>query len=84
MIKCINKKYPLGPKYRGIVLNQREAVCMRYLLRNFSIEQIAWRMRLSVRTVGFYIGNVMLLLNCGSLQELMKCIRESELMRHFD
>lgn len=84
MTQCINKKYPLGPKYQGIVLNHREAMCMRYLLKKWTIEKIAKEMKLSPRTICFYIGNVMLQLKCDNLQILLHIIRESELLRYFD
>ncbi len=84
MTGCINKKYPLGPKYQGIVLNYRQAMCMRYLLKNFNIPRIAKLMKLSCRTVSFYIGSVMLQLKCENLQELLGAIRQSELLRYFD
>ncbi len=78
-----NKKYPLGAKYQGIVLNHREAMCMRYLLKNYNIPRIAKRMKLSTRTIEFYIDSVMLQLRCSSLDILRNCIKQSELLRHF-
>ena len=84
MTACINKKYPLGSKYQGIVLNHREAMCMRYLLKNFNTLQIARQMNLSLRTIGFYIDSIMLQLKCESLQELLDSIKQSELLRYFD
>ena len=84
MTEYINKKYPLGPKYEGIVLNHREAMCMRYLLKRFGINKIAKKMKLSQRTINFYISNVMLLLKCNSLSALLDCIKQSELLKYFD
>ncbi len=84
MAECINKKYPLGQKHQGIVLNHREAMCMRYLLKNFNIPRIAKQMKLSTRTIEFYIGSVMLQLKCENLQGLLNSIKQSELLRYFD
>lgn len=84
MMECINKKYPLGPKYQGIVLNYREAMCMWYLLKKFTLQQIARRMHLSPRTIGFYIGNVMLQLKCDTMSKLLDCIKQSDLPRYFE
>lgn len=84
MTACINRKYPLGSKYQNIVLNHREATCMRYLLKKFNIHQIAKEMKLSSRTIGFYIGSVMLQLKCDNLSSLLDCIRKSELPKHFN
>ena len=84
MTQHIHKKYPLGPKCQGIVLNHREAMCMRYLLKKVNIPRIAQQMKLSPRTIGFYIGSVMLQLKCESLQELLDSIKQSELLRYFD
>ncbi|OGT46435.1 MAG: hypothetical protein A3F17_08590 [Gammaproteobacteria bacterium RIFCSPHIGHO2_12_FULL_41_15] len=83
-MECINKKYPLGSKYQGVVLNHREVMCVRYLLKNYSILRIAKQMKLSPRTIGFYIGSVMLQLKCKNLQELLDSIKQSELLRYFD
>lgn len=83
-MECINKKYPLGPKYRGIVLNYREAMCMHYLLKKWKLSQIAKQMQLSTRTISFYISSVMLQLKCDSLSKLIDCIKDSELMKYFD
>ena len=80
----INNKYPLGPKFKGVVLNHREAMCMRYLLKNFDIMQIAALMKLSPRTISFYLESVMLQLKCDNLSVLLNCIKQSELLKHFD
>ena len=84
MTECINKKYPLGSKYQGVVLNHREAMCMRYVLKNFNIPRIAREMKLSPRTISFYIGSVMLQLKCDNLSRLCDCIKQSELLRYFE
>lgn len=84
MMECMNKKYPLGAKYRGIVLNYREAMCMWYLLKKFTLQQIAKKMALSPRTVSFYISNVMLQLRCDSMSKLLDCIKQSDLLRYFE
>lgn len=83
MTEDINKKYPLGAKYRGIVLNYREAMCMWYLLKKFSLSRIAKKMKLSQRTIGFYIESVMLQLKCENINDLLKCIKESDLLKYF-
>lgn len=83
-MECINKKYPLGPKCHNVVLNYREATCMRYLLKKFTLQQIAREMHLSPRTVGFYIGSVMLQLKCDDIPKLLDCIKQSDLLRYFE
>ena len=78
-----DKKYSLGEKYQKVILNKNEAICMLYLSNNFNVEKISKKMKLSSRTIAFYIRNVMLQLKCETLQELVHCIRQSELM-NFD
>lgn len=83
-MKLLNKKWLLSPRYRDIVLNHREVLCISYLLKDFSVDQIAQEMRLSNRTIAFYIDNIMLQLNCSNLSEFLHCIRQSELRRFFE
>lgn len=84
MSEDIHKKYPLGTKYDGVVLNHREVMCIHYLLRRFSISKISKQMKLSPRTVNFYINSVMLKLKCNSLPQLLNCVKQTELLRYFD
>ena len=70
-------------KINGAYLNKREVECIRYLIVvvGDDMYQIAKQLKLSVRTVAFYVKSAMLKLNCKNLQELIAQVRKSDLIR---
>ena len=65
----------LGPLY----FTGREVQCTKQLLKGRSIQEIAKRMRLSPRTIEYYLKNVREKTCCNSKLELLKLMEHSTL-----
>lgn len=61
-------------------LTQREADCTWYLLQNKTYREVAACLKLSPRTVEFYMRTAMMRLNCDSKKEYLNYIKETEFM----
>lgn len=79
-MKNKKKKYCLGAEFRQLILNHTEALCVCYLARDFDVKQIARKMRLTPRTISFYIDSVVLRLAPNGLPTLIERIRKNELL----
>lgn len=64
----------LGKQYPGVYWTRREAECIYYLAKNKRRKSIAAILRLSVRTIDFYIETAKAKLNCHSQRELLGCL----------
>ena len=71
------QKYYLGPAYPNIYLTQREAECAIGLLEHGTSKSIARHLRLSPRTIEFYIRNIKRKLACQTRAQLLKHIKLS-------
>lgn len=78
-----SKQYPLGVKYPGVYFNEREAEIMVALLGGRSVVDIAEELNCSLRTIDFYITNMMKTLSCKSVIKLIACVRETDFMKYF-
>ena len=65
-------------------LTRREMQCMQYLAKGFNSRDIADELELSKRTVQFYIGNIMLKLNCDNRLELIRIADLLNLCGYFE
>src|SRR3990167_6836990 len=63
------RHYFLGPKFPDVYLTNREAQCMFYLVQEITISAAAERLKLSARTVEFYVKNLKLKLRCESKKQ---------------
>lgn len=80
----IIKTYLLGEKLQNMYLTKREAECMFLLLKGKSINTIAEVLKLSPRTVEFYLKNMKIKLNCHTKFELIELVQHSEFSRNVD
>lgn len=78
------KKYTLGEKFQGIYFTRREAQVALYCVRGKSTVQIAALLKLSRRTVEFYINNMKIKLNCRFKSELITTILQSDFLSLLD
>jgi DNA-binding CsgD family transcriptional regulator len=78
------KKYILGQKFQGIYFTRREAQVALCCLRGKSTVQIAALLKLSRRTVEFYINNMKVKLNCRFKSELIAAILQSDFLALLD
>lgn len=73
--------YGLGAKYGDLYFTRRESECMLWLLRGKTINGVAIVLKLSPRTVEYYIKNMKNKLGCRTKFELIDLIYTSEFMK---
>jgi DNA-binding CsgD family transcriptional regulator len=78
------RTYLLGEQLQNVYLTKREAECMFLLLKGKSINTIAEVLKLSPRTIEYYLKNMKSKLNCHSKFELIDLIQHSEFIRNVD
>ena len=76
--------YSLGDKYGAIYFTKREAECMVLLLKGKTINSVASLLRLSPRTVEYYIKNMKAKLGCRTKFELIDKVYASEFLDNID
>ncbi len=80
----ILKSYDLGPNFVDIYFTKREAECMLLTLKGKTIKSIAASLKLSPRTVEFYIKNMKIKLSCHTKYELIQAIQRSDFIKNLD
>lgn len=74
----------LGSKYSGAYFTQREAECMVLLLKGKTIDSVAALLKLSPRTIEYYIKNMKAKLGCRTKFELVDLVYASDFMHNVD
>jgi len=77
-------RYRLGAKHGNKYFTKREAECMACLLKGKTIANVAATLKLSPRTVEYYIKNMRTKLACRTKFELIDLVRASEFMKNLD
>lgn len=78
------RAYYLGEAYPDIYLTRREAECMFWIVQDCTIQETAFAMQLSARTVEFYVKNMKLKLQCASKKRLIEKILKSNLLQQLE
>jgi DNA-binding CsgD family transcriptional regulator len=78
------RKYKLGDKYPDIYFTKREAQVAFYFVRGMSTVQVATLLRLSRRTVEFYVNNMKVKLDCRFKSQLISTIIRSDFLKLID
>ena len=78
------RTYYLGDAYPKLYLTKREAECMFWLMQDCTIAQAAFHMRLSARTVEFYVKNLKGKLSCQTKKELVSKILQTNLIAQLE
>ena len=73
--------YFLGKPFFDTYLTRREAECMALMIRGYTNPRVAAKLKLSVRTVEFYIKNMRQKLNCHSKSHLIETVRRSDFVK---
>ena len=82
--KRVLAAYSLGAKYGKTYFTKREAECMVWLLKGKTINSVANILRLSPRTVEYYIKNMKIKVGCRTKFELIDLIYASDFMKNLD
>lgn len=77
------KKYFLGGEYPNIYFTEREAETMIYFIQGKTTGQVALILKLSPRTVEFYLKNMKIKLKCRLKSELILKVVASDFMQRY-
>lgn len=77
------KRYPLGSTYPGVYFTQRETECMLGLLSGKTINQIAEVLKLSSRTIEFYLKNMKIKVGCQTKSALISKVLSTDFLACF-
>lgn len=80
--KNVVRVYALGEKFPGCVFTQREVECLLLLLEGKTITQTAQVMKLSPRTVEFYVKKMRLKTRVPNKNALLKFIVKTDLLKN--
>lgn len=78
------KNYFLGEKYTGIAFTRRESECMVQMLKGKTISKVATTLKLSPRTVEFYLKKMKNKLECRTKSELIEKVLDSDFLQQID
>jgi DNA-binding CsgD family transcriptional regulator len=76
--------YGLGDKHGSAYFTRREAECMVLLLKGKTINSVAYALKLSPRTVEYYIKNMKSKLGCRTKFELVDLVYASDFIKNVD
>lgn len=76
-------KYQLGEPLPGIYLTQREADCIMQMLDGKTMIESGRCLKLSPRTVEFYLSNIKTKLKCRKKREMINLISKTEFAKNF-
>jgi DNA-binding CsgD family transcriptional regulator len=80
----ILRNYKIGGAFGNTYFTKREAECMFLMLQGKSNSKIAGRLKLSTRTVEYYVKNMKLKTGCRTKSELISIILESDFLKNID
>ena len=78
------KRYPLGDSFPGVFLTEREVFIAIELYYGKPLTKIAKKFNCGKRTVNFYIESMKKTLSCDSIENLIQCIKNSELIQKME
>ncbi len=78
------RHYYLGAPYTGQYLTRREAECLLLMLRGYTNGETAEYLKLSSRTIEYYLKNIRNKLNCYSKIHLLRQIQKTNFMDIID
>ena len=73
----------LGSKFPGVYFTRREAQCMWHLLQGKTIKAAGDALKLSSRTIEFYLKNMKKKVGCNTKPELIELILQTDFVRSF-
>lgn len=72
--------YFLGDHYEGVYFTKRETETLSYLLQGKTIPETGKMLKLSARTIEFYVKNMKLKIGAKSKVELLEKVRTTKIM----
>jgi DNA-binding CsgD family transcriptional regulator len=77
-------KYTLSEPLTSIYFTQREAECVIQLLQGKTMNQAGTALKLSPRTVEYYLGKIKRKLNCRKKREIIRLISATDFVKNFE
>ncbi len=77
-------KYTLSEPLTSIYFTQREAECVIQMLQGKTMNQAGTALKLSPRTVEYYLGKIKRKLNCRKKREIIRLISETDFVKNFE
>ncbi len=75
--KAVSGQFYLGSEFGDLYLTQREADCMALLMKGHTNLSVAKQLKLSARTVEFYIKNMRQKLGCHNKAHLIQTVQRT-------
>ena len=76
-------RYPLDPQKPSLYLTEQEARCVHHLLKSCTIKETGLLLKLSPRTVEFYLKRIRTKTNTRNKKELLEWIRRTDFTSSF-
>ncbi|EKD92287.1 MAG: hypothetical protein ACD_29C00084G0003 [uncultured bacterium] len=78
------KTYYISHEEPKIYFTKREAECIFWVMQNHTIAEAAYKMKLSPRTVEFYMKNAKLKLSCKTKKQFIEKILKTDLLAQLE
>jgi DNA-binding CsgD family transcriptional regulator len=82
-LKPITYRVMLSGPFNGQYLTKREAECVYYAMENQTIKKTGAIMKLSPRTIEFYLKRIRKKLSCPRKKDLVFAMRKTSFLREF-
>lgn len=76
-------KYELGEPLSSVYFTQREAECVIQVLRGKTMNETGDILRLSPRTIEYYLGKIKRKLNCRKKKEIIQLVSQTDFVKNF-
>jgi len=79
-----SQMYYFDPPYQSVHFTRREAQCMVHFLQGKTVVDTAKELRLSPRTVEYYVKNMRQKMQCKTKQDLVNTVRRTAFVQEAD
>ncbi len=76
-------KYTLGEPLTSVYFTQREAECVMQILDGKTMNETGETLKLSPRTVEYYLSKIKRKLNCRKKREIIKLVSQTDFVKNF-
>lgn len=77
-------KYALGESHTSVYFTQREAECIMQLLQGKTMNQAGDSLKLSPRTIEYYLTKIKRKLNCHKKRDLINLVSQTDFVKNFE
>lgn len=77
-------KYTLGEPHASVYFTQREAECIMQLMQGKTMNQVGDSLKLSPRTVEYYLTKIKRKLNCRKKRDVIDLVSQTDFIKIFE